>query len=99
MPCFVFQEIFYSQVPHLKNMFESMEPAMVRNFRTIRYHLRRADPKLTDMVDFVTLKSILAKFDIYFSSEDEFHLLEHFDTRLSGKINYRDFLRIFVWYA
>lgn len=95
----ILQEIFYSQAPHLKNIFQSMEPTMMRNYRTIRYHLRQADPKLTDMVDFITLKTILAKSGIRFSNEDEFHILEHFDTGLTGKINYRDFLRIFVWYA
>lgn len=93
------KEIFYSKAPQLKKIFEAMEPTITRNFRTIRFHLRRADPKVTDTVDFVTLKSILAKSGVYFSSEDEFHILHYFDQYLTGKINYRDFLRIFVWYV
>ncbi|XP_054717442.1 EF-hand calcium-binding domain-containing protein 6-like [Uloborus diversus] len=93
------KEILYSKAPQLKNIFESIEPAIIRNFRTIRFNLRRADPKVTGIIDFKVLKSILAKSGIYFSKEDEFQILEYFDSHLAGKINYRDFLRIFVWYA
>jgi len=93
------KEILYSQAPHMKKIFDSMESAIVRNFRTIRYHLHRVDSKVTGTVDFNTLVNILEKSAIYFSPEDEFHILEYFDTSLTGKINYRDFLRVFVWYA
>ncbi|CAL1284062.1 unnamed protein product [Larinioides sclopetarius] len=93
------KEILYASAPHLRQIIDSIEPAIVRNFRTIRFHLRRADPKVTGYVDFNVLKNILAKSGINFSKEDEFHVLEYFDSHLTGKINYRDFLRIFVWYA
>ncbi|GFY62990.1 EF-hand calcium-binding domain-containing protein 6 [Trichonephila inaurata madagascariensis] len=91
------KEILYDRAPHLKSLIESIEPAIIRNFRTIRFHLRRADPKVTGMVDFSVLKNILSKSDISFTKEEEFHLLEYFDSHLSGRINYREFLRIFVW--
>ncbi|XP_035227514.1 EF-hand calcium-binding domain-containing protein 6-like [Stegodyphus dumicola] len=91
--------ILYSKAPHLKHIFDAMESAIIRNFRKIRFHLHRADPKVTGTVDFTVLKNILAKSGIYFTKEEEFHILEYFDVHLKGKINYRDFLRIFVWYA
>ncbi|XP_055951550.1 EF-hand calcium-binding domain-containing protein 6-like [Argiope bruennichi] len=93
------KEILYASAPHLRRIIDTIEPAIVRNFRAIRFHLRRADPKVTGFVDFNVLKNILAKSGIQFNKEDEFHVLEYFDSHLSGKINYRDFLRIFVWYA
>ncbi|GFT80125.1 EF-hand calcium-binding domain-containing protein 6 [Nephila pilipes] len=93
------KEILYDRAPHLRSLFDSIEPTIIRNFRTIRFHLRRADPKVTGSVDFDILKNILAKSGIIFNKEEEFHLLEYFDSHLTSRINYREFLRIFVWYA
>ncbi|GIY16801.1 EF-hand calcium-binding domain-containing protein 6 [Caerostris darwini] len=61
------KEILYARAPHLRNIIDSIEPSIVRNFRTIRFHLRRADPKVTGVVDFNILKNILVESTIEIS--------------------------------
>ncbi|KAG8185328.1 hypothetical protein JTE90_008233 [Oedothorax gibbosus] len=93
------KEILYENAPQLKPIFEAMEPAIIRNYRAIRFYLRRADPKVTGTVLFEVLQNVLEKYGIHFNNENQFHILEYFDSNLNGKINYRDFLRVFVWFA
>ncbi|XP_015913325.2 EF-hand calcium-binding domain-containing protein 6 isoform X1 [Parasteatoda tepidariorum] len=93
------KDILFSEAPHLKKIIVAIEPVIIRNIRTIRYHLNRADPKLSGVVDFSVLTGILDKSGVRFSPEEEFFILEYFDKSLGGKINYREFLQIFVWYA
>lgn len=87
------------EAPLLKGTFDSMKIPILANFRALRHRFRRMDPKITGVVDFVAFQIVLRQSNVYLTDEEVFHVLEYFDPHLTGKINYRDFLRVFVWYA